>query len=123
MLEEQARFEARSEAHHARLAADFARSSRRLDRIESVLTQTNRVVGKLASMGVGLRSDVRRHERAMARHEEMMAEMEGKLNALIDIADQHDGKIGALFTAMEKTDSKLNALIVVVDKMARRNGR
>ena|SRR6516225_3279262 len=81
MLEQQARFE-----------ANFAKSSARLDRIERVVAQNNRLVARLASAGVGLRSDVRRHERAinrhekfLARHEQTMAEIEDKLNPRIAI--------------------------------------
>lgn len=66
----------------------FARSPR-------VLAQNNRIVGRLASAGVALRSDVRRngkmmaqHEKMMARHEEWLAEVEDKLNGLIDIVDK-----------------------------------
>ena len=88
MLEQQARFE-----------ANFAKSSARLDRIERVVAQNNRLVARLASAGVGLRSDVRRHERAinrhekfLARHEQTMAEIEDKLNALIDIVDKQRRK-------------------------------
>jgi septal ring factor EnvC (AmiA/AmiB activator) len=73
----------------------FLRSNRRMDRMEHdlaetqrVLKQTSRVVAKLASTGVSLRSDIRRHEKAIAKHEEMMSEMENKLNALIDIVDK-----------------------------------
>jgi nanoRNase/pAp phosphatase (c-di-AMP/oligoRNAs hydrolase) len=88
ILEQQARFEAnlaRTDVKHER---DYARSSRRLDRIEQVLKQTNRVVGKLASSGVSLRSDIRRHEKAIAKHEEMMEEIEDKLNGLIEVVDK-----------------------------------
>jgi septal ring factor EnvC (AmiA/AmiB activator) len=88
ILEQRSRFEAslaRTDQKHER---DYARSSRRLDRIEQVLKQTNRVVGKLASSGVSLRSDIRRHEKAIANHEEMMEEMEDKLNGLIEIVDK-----------------------------------
>jgi hypothetical protein len=84
ILQQQAKFE-----------ENFAKSNRRLDRIEQMLKQTNRVVGKLASTGVSLRGDIRRHEKwlakheqAVARHDLMMGEMEGKLNALIEIVDK-----------------------------------
>lgn len=96
MLEaSQAKFEARLAKSEARFEANFARSNRRLDRIEQVLTQTNRVVARLASAGVGLRSDIRQHAKRMAeheawlrRHDEKMSEMEEKLDALIDIVDK-----------------------------------
>ncbi|HEV2419656.1 MAG TPA: hypothetical protein VGX94_17810 [Terriglobia bacterium] len=95
ILKQQAKFEANFEA-------SFQRSNQRLDRVERVLAQTNRVVAKLASTGVALRSDLRRHEKAIAKHEEyaarhdvMMAEMEGKLNALIDFVDKQTRRNGA----------------------------
>ncbi|HEV2178216.1 MAG TPA: hypothetical protein VGW33_13605 [Terriglobia bacterium] len=109
MLAEQAQFQARSDASQARFDANFARAEKRLDRIERVLTQTNRIVSRLPTRSVASRSDIRRHERAIVRHEEMMVEM--------------DGKLGALVAASQRTDGKLNALIDVVDKTARRNGR
>jgi hypothetical protein len=91
ILQQQAKFE----ENFAKAEQNFARSNRRLDRIEQMLTQTNRIVGKLASTGVSLRSDIRphekwlaKHERAVARHDVMMEEMEGKLNVLIDIVDK-----------------------------------
>lgn len=88
ILEHQARFEAnltRTDEKHER---NYARSAGRLNRIEQVLKQTNRVVGKLASSRVSLRTDIRRHEKAIAKHEEMMEEMEDKLNGLIEIVDK-----------------------------------
>lgn len=85
-----------------RFEANFAKANTRLDRIERVLAQNNRLVARLARTGVTLRSDVRRHERAIARHDEFlarheqtMAEIEDKLNALIDIVDKqgrNDGR-------------------------------
>ncbi|MGH9327671.1 MAG: hypothetical protein ACRD2B_13460 [Terriglobia bacterium] len=108
ILQQQAKFEARFARSEEKSERDIARSSRRMDRVEhdlartqQVLKQTNRVVAKLASTGVSLRGDIRRHEKAIAKHEEMVArhdlmmqEMEGKLNALIDIVDRsirHNG--------------------------------
>ena len=83
ILDQQARFE-----------ANFAK-------VERVLAQNNRLVGRLASAGVALRSDVRRQQRAitrleefLARHEQTMAEIEDKLNALIDIVDKRSRKNG-----------------------------
>lgn len=101
MLARQAKFEARFDA-------SIERSNRRLDRIERglthtqreltrtqrVLSQTNRVVGKLAEAGVTLRSDIRRHEAWQKHHEMMMAEMEDKLNALIEIVDKQTRRNG-----------------------------
>jgi hypothetical protein len=90
MLEQQARFE----ANQARFEANFAKSEGRLDRIERVAAHNNRLVGRLARAEVGLRSEVRRHKEFLARHEQTMAEIEDKLNALIDFVDRQSRKNG-----------------------------
>jgi uncharacterized coiled-coil protein SlyX len=64
------------------------KSERRLDRLERMVAQNNRLVARLARAGVTLRSDVRRHERAITRTEENLAEATDKLNALIDVVDK-----------------------------------
>ena len=97
MLEQQARFEAnqaRFEANFAKADARFAKAEARLDRIERVVAQNNRLVARLAHAGVGLRSEVRRHNEFLAHHEQTMAEIEGKLNALIDVVDKQSRKNG-----------------------------
>jgi len=72
-----------------------AQSEGRMERLERAISQTNRVVNQLVRYGVSLRSDVRRHERAiirldkaMARLAEVHADTDEKLNALIDLVDQ-----------------------------------
>jgi hypothetical protein len=90
MLEQQARFE----ANFAKADARFAKSEGRLDRIERVAAHNNRLVGRLARAEVGLRSEVRRHKEFLARHEQTMAEIEDKLNALIDFVDRQSRKNG-----------------------------
>lgn len=65
----------------------FARAERRLDRLEHLVAQ-------LARVGVTLRSDVRRHERAVLRIEENLAEATDKLNGLIDYVDKQRRKNG-----------------------------
>ena len=109
IVDRQAKSEARSAKMQQEFDRNFARSNRRLDRIEKepgktqqVLTQTNRVVGKLASASVPLRGDVRRHEQAIARHEKFIAKHE---------------------LLMEEVEDKLDALIDIVDKSIRRNGK
>ncbi|HEY6291496.1 MAG TPA: hypothetical protein VI455_08045 [Terriglobia bacterium] len=77
ILEQQARFE-----------ANFAKIESELAQTQRVLRQTNRVVSGMVRVGVSLRSDVRRHERAIARLGEVHAETDDKLNALIDIVDK-----------------------------------
>ncbi len=72
-----------------------AQAERRMARLERAVSQTNRTVNQLVRYGVSLRSDVRRHDKAIARLDEAMAhlaeihaETDGKLNALIDIVDK-----------------------------------
>ena len=77
ILEQQAKFE-----------ENFAKIENGLAETQRVLRLTNRVVAGLARAGVSLRSEVRRHERAITRLEEVHAETDGKLNALIDIVDK-----------------------------------
>jgi hypothetical protein len=79
-----------------------AQAEDRMDRLERAISQTNRVVNQLVRYGVSLRSDVRRHDRAIIQLEKVMA---------------HLGEVHA------ETDGKLNALIDLVDKTIRRNGK
>jgi chromosome segregation ATPase len=86
---------ARTEANFAKADVRFAKAERRLDRaekrmdrLERLVAQNNHLVGRLTRCGVSLRSDIRRHERAIARLEEVHSETDGKLNALIDIVDK-----------------------------------
>jgi len=71
------------------------RADRRLDRLERVVSQTHRVVTRLVRYGVSLRSDVRRHDKAILR-----------LEATVQ-------KIGE---SQQRTDDGLNALIKLVDR-------
>lgn len=50
----------------AQFEVNFARSDKRLDRIEKLVAQNNHLVGKLAGYGVSLRSDIRRHDKRIA---------------------------------------------------------
>lgn len=59
-----------------------------------MVEQNNHVVARLAGTGVALRSEVRRHERAILRIEENLAEATDKLNGLIDIVDKQRRKNG-----------------------------
>lgn len=84
ILEEGARVDAR----FAKANIRFAQAEKRLDRLERLGAQNNHLVAQLARYGVSLRSDIRRHEKAIARLEEVHSETDGKLNALIDIVDK-----------------------------------
>lgn len=108
ILKQQAKFEASFEA-------SFQGSNQRLDRIEHVLIQTNRVVMKLASTGVALRSDMRRHGKTAAAHEEMLARHAKAIAKHEEFAARHD-------VMMAEMEGKLNALIDFVDKQTRRDG-
>ncbi len=79
-----------------------AQAEVRLGRLERAISQTNRIVNQLVRYGVSLRSDVRRHDKAITRLDEAMARL----------AEVH-----------AETDGKLNALIDLVDKTIRRNGK
>jgi hypothetical protein len=50
-------------AQQAQFEANFARADKRLDRLERLSAQNNRLVAKLAVHGRTLRSDIRRHEK------------------------------------------------------------
>jgi uncharacterized protein YbaP (TraB family) len=77
------------------MLAQQAQAEGRMERLE-------RAVSQLVRYGVSLRSDVRRHDRAIIRLDKAMAHL----------AEVH-----------AETDEKLNALIDLVDKSIRRNGR
>ncbi len=79
-----------------------AQAEGRMERLERTVSQTNRTVNQLVRYGVSLRSDVRRHDRAIIRLDKAMARL----------AEVH-----------AETDEKLNALIDLVDKTIRRNGK
>jgi outer membrane protein TolC len=71
------------------------------DRLERAIAQTNRVVKALVRAGGSLRSDVRelqryraQSEKSRAQTEQNLAEITGKLDALIDIADRSMRRCG-----------------------------
>jgi chromosome segregation ATPase len=132
ILEQQARFE-----------GNFAK-------LERLVAQNNHLVARLARAGVALRSDVGRGERAIARHEQFlarhkrtMAEIEDKVNGLIDIVDKQgsdvrrheqaitriEENLAEVTRAATRTEKnlaevtrKLEALIDFVNKQSRKNG-
>jgi chromosome segregation ATPase len=77
------------------------RADQRLDRLERVVSLTNRVVTRLVRYGVSLRSDIRRHDKAILRIEAAVA---------------------SLVVSQQRTDDRLDALIRIVDRTIRRNG-
>jgi chromosome segregation ATPase len=95
LLKNQARMDARFDAKFAKADQRFAQAEKRLDRLERglaensrIVAQNNRIVTQLARSGVTLRSDVRRTERNLAEITESLSEIDGKLNALVDIVDR-----------------------------------
>jgi uncharacterized coiled-coil protein SlyX len=96
LIKNQARMDARMDARFTKAEERFARAEERsakadlrMDRLERVVAQNNRIVAQLARHGVSLRSDVRRIDNALARVTESLSETDFKLNALIDLVDQH----------------------------------
>lgn len=92
----------------AKFEENFHRSSREMAEIRRVLAQNNRIVTKLATTGVALRGDVRRHEKAIARHDDWLA--------------KHEQSVARHDLMMAEMENKLNALIDIVDRQTRRNG-
>ena len=88
LLKNQARMDARFDARFAKADQRFAQAEKRLDRLEQGLARNNRIVTQLARVGVSLRSDVRRTEKNLAAITESLAEMDGRLNALIDFVNR-----------------------------------
>jgi predicted nucleic acid-binding Zn-ribbon protein len=84
----------------ARFNAKFDRADKRLERLEKVVGQNNRLVAQLARRGVSLRSDVRktqedlrtfrlRTEENFTKISESLSETDDKLNALVEFMDRH----------------------------------
>ena len=86
---------ARAEVRADRADQRMDRADERMDRLERAIAQTNRIVKGLVRAGVSLRSDVRElqryraaSEKFRAQTEQNLAEITGKLDALIDIVDK-----------------------------------
>jgi chromosome segregation ATPase len=84
----------RLEENFAKLQESFARAEaradradRRMDRLETSLAQTIRVVKLMVRAGRPLRSDIRRLQKSQEKTEQSFSEINGKLDALIDIVD------------------------------------
>ncbi len=96
LVKNQGRADARFNAKFDRADQRFVQAEKRLDRLERVVAQNNRLVTRLALRGISLRSDVRRTEKNLAKISDSLSEMDerrketdDKLNALIDIMDRH----------------------------------
>jgi uncharacterized coiled-coil protein SlyX len=82
LIKNQARMDARMDAKFDRADQRFAQAEKRLDRLERVVAQNNRIVTQLARSGVTLRSAVRRTEKNLA-------EVSERLNILMDVVESH----------------------------------
>ena len=78
----------RLEENFVRAEARADRADRRMDRLEASLAQTIRVVKLMVRAGRPLRSDIRRLQQSQEKSGEKLSEIDGKLDALIDIVDQ-----------------------------------
>ncbi|HEV2350091.1 MAG TPA: hypothetical protein VG028_09635 [Terriglobia bacterium] len=93
----------------ARFDAKFDRAGKRLERLEHVVAQNNHIVTRLARLGLSLRGDVRRNESDLHRTEKNLAEASENIRKLVE--------------RQSETDDKLNALIDIVNQHIRGNGR
>jgi uncharacterized coiled-coil protein SlyX len=94
MLKNQARMDARFNAKFDRADQRFVQAEKRLDRLERVVAQNNKIVVRLTRYGVSLRSDVRRTEKNLAKVSHSLSEMDGKLRALTDRRIRGNGQKG-----------------------------
>lgn len=79
---------AKIEEGFAKAEARADRADRRMDRLETALAQTIRVVKLMVRAGRPLRSDIRRLQQSQEKTGQKLSEVDGKLDALIDIVDQ-----------------------------------
>ena len=90
----------------ARFDARFERADKRLERLEKVVGQNNRLVTQLARRGVSLRSDVRKTQEDLRTFRLRTEENFTKISE-----------------SLSETDDKLNALVVLMDRHLRGNGK
>ena len=101
------------------------RADKRLDRLERVVAQTNRVVMGLVRYGVSLRSDVRRHDKAILRIEAAVANLaesqqrtDDRLNALIRLVDRTDPEKWQILVPFRTTALESDNLLVSLPRIA-----
>jgi hypothetical protein len=96
MLKNQARSDARFNAKFDRADERFRKAEARLDRLERVVRLNNRVVSRLVTYGVSLRSDVRRltqsTDRDIRRLTKAQAETDRMLRAFLRSMTHHNGR-------------------------------
>jgi len=90
----------------ARFDARFERADKRLERLEKVVGQNNRLVTQLARRGVSLRSDVRKTQEELRTFRLRTEENFTKISE-----------------SLSETDDKLNALVLLMDRHLRGNGK
>ena len=123
ILEQQAQFE----ANFAKAELRFVQAEKRLDRIERLSAQNNHLVARLAGYGVSLRSDIRRHEKAIAaahtRAEDAHARAE-EARRRAEAAGAEAKRVHAEAQRVHaKTDAQLKSLAATVERFIRRNGK
>jgi hypothetical protein len=135
------------EANFAKAEVRFARSGQRLDRLERLSAQNNRIVAKLAGYGRTLRSDVHRHEKTItAAHvrAEQAYERAGDMKAeaaIKSLARRHEERIAAAPVRAEQAyeraeearkhaeqikvelDAAMESLARTLEQFMRRNGK
>jgi predicted nucleic acid-binding Zn-ribbon protein len=89
-----------------RFDARFERADKRLERLEKVVGQNNRLVTQLARRGVSLRSDVRKTQEELRTFRLRTEENFTKISE-----------------SLSETDDKLNALVLLMDRHLRGNGK
>jgi predicted nucleic acid-binding Zn-ribbon protein len=90
----------------ARFDARFERADKRLERLEKVVGQNNRLVSQLVRRGVSLRSDVRKTQEELRTFRLRTEENFTKISE-----------------SLSETDDKLNALVLLMDRHLRGNGK
>jgi len=107
-------------AQQAQFEVNFAKSEKRLDRMERLVAQNNHLVAKLAGYGVSLRSDIRRHEK-MIRAAHLRAE---QAHERAEQAHQRAEEARKRADVMKaEADAALKSLARTVEQYIRRNGK
>jgi hypothetical protein len=96
----------------AQFEANFAKADKRLDRLERLSAQSNRLVAKLAGYGRTLRSDIHRHEKRVAA-----------AHVRAEQAYERDESAGEYARQMKaELDAAMKSLARTLEQFMRRNG-
>jgi septal ring factor EnvC (AmiA/AmiB activator) len=107
-------------AQQAQFEVNFAKSEKRLDRIEKLLAQNNHLVGKLAGYGVSLRSDIRRHDKQIAAAHVRAEQAYERAEEARKQAEEARKQAEAM---KADTDAAIKSLARTVEQYIRRNGK